>query len=260
MNDLDLKRRTIRLLTGPMGSGKSRKFKEIHKNSVVFAKQPTITINACYDQTAPPKTIHSRDSQHYYPIDYNVSSISEIVAIVRKYLDPINIEIAKLTADLYISTNSNSFKNVEIENKIKECEKRKNLVVLVDECQFLDKEVPYLHIRDYLLEIRKLADEGPQFFFFGLDMTYERKSWKTTALIGMLCWKVIKLSAICRFCGKSGAEFSKCIDEEVLKGSYVVSDKEIFFASCIDCYNDNSKREPIPEEEMTLISEAIECR
>lgn len=235
-----------------MGCGKSRKFKEIHKNAVIFAKQPTITFKAIFDDTAPSKTIHSRDSDKFHPIDYDVNSISEIVNIVRNYLDPINLEIAKLKANLFISKN---YKNIEIENQIKDLERKKNLVVLVDESQFLDKDISYLEIREYLLEIRKLADEGPQFFFFGLDMTYERLSWKTTALIAMMCFKVIKLPAICRFCGKSGAEFSKCTDIDALNGSYVKSDKNIFFAACVECFNDPTKIEPIPEEELKLISD-----
>ncbi len=238
-----------------MGSGKSRLFKEIYKVAKKYARQKVLTFSSVHDKTCPPKTVHSRDNNsEYLPIDHDVKSLSDVIKHVQDYLDPINLKLSHIEAE-YIATGVKSY---EVDMIQKSLERKKNIVVLVDEVHFLDKDVTYTQIREYCRQILDLANQGPQFIFFGLDLTWERLPWKTTSLLMGIAKVIDKRTAICRFCHKSGCHYTKCIDPESLNGSYVKNPhdteeinarKDIFFPACDKCLVDPNKIEPKPIED-----------
>lgn len=100
--------------------------------------------------------------------------------------------------------------------------------VIIDECQFFEPALANV--------VTQLADEFKiRVYCVGLDLTFERKPWPTTAALMPISDDVQKLKAMCMVCKKRGAMFSKRIsDVTELKH---VSGEEDYTAVCRNCFN-----------------------
>ncbi len=98
--------------------------------------------------------------------------------------------------------------------------------VFIDEIQFFPST---------LMEVvRKLADDGIDVFCAGLDMSYLRNPFQTTALVMAIANEVIKKKAVCHVCGEYNATLSyKTVGDG---GEIDIGGSEKYIAVCTDCY------------------------
>jgi len=110
----------------------------------------------------------------------------------------------------------------EILSYIKETTK----AVFVDEIQFLGKS---------LIDIAKeLSDNGIDVFCAGLDMSYLRNPFETSAMMMAIANEVIKKRAVCHVCGEYNATLSFKTKGD---GSEIdVGGSEKYIAVCPECY------------------------
>ncbi len=226
MSDIKLKRKSIRVVTGPMASGKTKVFENL-LNRAYIANQPVLSFTSTKDSDAKRRTIKSRDGD-YVPIDYEIDSLDHLIKHVEDYLRPIEKEYTQLTAELITNPKSKKLKT-----KLSVVKRKMNLVVLADEVQFYDQGTEYLTIRKYLKKIIEISLKGPQFIFFGLNLTHELYVYKIVCLLAGISDEFIIRTALCEWCGKEGAKYSKKIKDVV--GSYDAG-KDKYFPACDKCY------------------------